>query len=424
MDVLFDMFISAAVANEGQKKEPEHIESGQAGSDEANHPEEKEPVEGLTKDFVLAEEAGERKNSGDSQGGDPESPGGGGDSGPEAAHFLNVLLAGPGVNHAAGAEEQQSFEESVRHEMENASSKSADTERKEHVTKLGDGRIGEDFLNVVLHERHGGGENRSGGTDDGDNVQGERRKLIDRVHADNHVHPSGDHGGGVDQGAHRSRAFHGVREPDIERDLSRFAHRADEEEERDCGENGRPRSQGMGVENSGLQRLENSCGFFSARYGDGREADGAECYGDQQNPEDKSCVADTVDDKGLFTSVGSGFFQEIEPDEQVAAQAHAFPADEHEQHVVGENESQHGKHEQVHVAEEAVIAAFVAHIADRIDVNEEADASDDEHHDAGEWIEQVAPVGDEAHKMPVAQLQRPWREPFEQHFLKDAFVRL
>src|SRR5262249_23541912 len=141
VDVLFHVFISAAVPDESQKKKPEHIESSQARSDEANDPEEEEAVEGLAKDFVLAEEAGERKNSGDGQGGDPESPGGGGDPGPEAAHFLDVLFAGHRVNYAAGAEEQQGFEESVRHEMENARSKGADTEREEHVAKLGDGRI-------------------------------------------------------------------------------------------------------------------------------------------------------------------------------------------------------------------------------------------------------------------------------------------
>src|SRR3990170_544145 len=43
----------------------------------------------------------------------------------------------------------------------------------------------------------------------------------------------GDHRRRVDQGAHRRRAFHGVRQPDIERQLGGLAHGADKEEESD-----------------------------------------------------------------------------------------------------------------------------------------------------------------------------------------------
>ena len=59
---------------------------------------------------------------------------------------------------------------------------------------------------------------------------------------------------------------------------------------------------------------------------------------------------------------------EPESDQQIRRQAHAFPADKHQQVVAGQNQRQHEEHEQVQVAEEAVEAAFLPHVADRIDV--------------------------------------------------------
>src|SRR2546429_7216037 len=50
--------------------------------------------------------------------------------------------------------------------------------------------------------------------------------------------------------------------------------------------------------------------------------------------------------RSLFAGIGSGFLQEVEPDQQIAAQAHAFPAHEHEEHVVRQDQREHGEHEQ------------------------------------------------------------------------------
>ena len=67
-----------------------------------------------------------------------------------------------------------------------------------------------------------------------------------------------------------------------------------------------------------------------------------------------------VDPEGLLARVGRRFLQEPEADQQVAAQAHAFPADEHHDQVRGQHQRQHEEHEEIQVAEEAAVAAFVA----------------------------------------------------------------
>ena len=78
---------------------------------------------------------------------------------------------------------RRAFEEGVGHQMENASGEGADTKSKKHVAKLADGGIGEDFFDVVLHQRDGGGENGGEGADDGHDVHGDGGKLIDGVDA-------------------------------------------------------------------------------------------------------------------------------------------------------------------------------------------------------------------------------------------------
>ena len=148
------------------------------------------------------------------------------------------------------------------------------------------------------------------------------------------------------------------------------------------------------------------------------EADSAESGGDVENAEEEAGVADTIYDERFFACVRGGFFEEVETDQQIAAQAHTFPAHKQEKKIVGEDQGQHGKHEQVHVAEETVVAAFVAHVADGVDVDEESDAGNDQNHDAGKRIEQIAPIGDERDETSDGR-NRAGADPFKENLLKD-----
>ena len=81
------------------------------------------------------------------------------------------------MDHGAGAEEQQRLEEGMGEEMEDAGAVGADALGNEHVAELRAGRIGDDALDVVLHQADGGGEEGGGGADDGDDAKRDRRKL-------------------------------------------------------------------------------------------------------------------------------------------------------------------------------------------------------------------------------------------------------
>ena len=108
---------------------------------------------------------------------------------------------------------------------------------------------------------------------------------------------------------------------------------------------------------------------------------------DEEHGEEEAEVADAVDDEGFFACVGCGFFTEVETDEEVRGEAYAFPADEEEQEVGGEDEDRHEEHEEVEIGEEAPVTVFMRHIAGGVEMDEEADAGDDGQHDESEVVD-------------------------------------
>ena len=142
--------------------------------------------------------------------------------------MAHVLLTAHGVNDAASREEEKGFEEGVSHQMEDTRTECADAAAEEHIAELRDGGVSENFFDVGLHEADGGGEESCGAADDGDDDHGCFRVREENVRAGDDVDACGDHRGGVNQCADGRGAFHGVREPDVERKLCGFAAGAGE----------------------------------------------------------------------------------------------------------------------------------------------------------------------------------------------------
>ena len=186
-----------------------------------------------------------------------------------------------------------------------------------------------------------------------------------------HVHAGGHHGGGVDQGADRGGAFHGIGQPGIEGDLGRFAGGPHEEQQGDQGD--RPLPQGE---------------FFRGGGKDGFEVDGSESHKDQKDRQQKPVVPDAVDDEGLFAGVGGRFFLIPEADQEIRAEPHPFPPDEKEEKVVGGDENQHEENEKIQIGEITGIVGIVVHIPMGIDVDDEGNPRNHHHHHDGKGIDQ------------------------------------
>ena len=96
--------------------------------------------------------------AGDGQRGSQHRGVGPGDALAQAAHVAHVLFAAHGVHHAAGAEEEQRLEKGVGHQVKDARAERAHAAAQEHVAELADGGIGQNLLDVGLHQGDGGGE--------------------------------------------------------------------------------------------------------------------------------------------------------------------------------------------------------------------------------------------------------------------------
>ena len=137
------------------------------------------------------------------------------------------------------------------------------------------------------------------------------------------------------------------------------------------------------------------CRLRPRQFGDPHEVEGSEEPEDGERTENDSGVADAVGDECLVGRRGGRVLVEVEADQQIGAQTDALPADKHHQVVVGQNQGEHGEHEQVQVSEEAVVAAFVRHVSRAVDVDKRADAGDKQQPYAAQRVEQHTGVDHE-----------------------------
>ena len=364
---------AARFAHEGHVPEAKHVERCQQCRNDPDKPK-KLAARSLKKcrveDGVFGEKAGEGREPGDGQHSRGHGPESDWQFFAQAAHLAQVLLATHGVNDGAGGEEEQRLEERVHDQMEDGCRVGRDAAGKEHVAELRDGGVGEYALDVVLDKADGGGEESRGCTDDGNRPERNGRAVKEKMRARNHVDAGSDHGGGVDERGDGRGAFHGVGQPDVERELRALAGSADQQAETDDGQNG-----SVPI---GRNREPDS---------DVGETEGAEGGEYEEDSNEESEVSNAVDDEGLLARIGRGFAVEVKADEEIGREADALPADKHEEKVAGEDQDGHEEEKEIKKAEVTGVAGLVLHVADGIDVDQEADAGNNQKHDGRKLVE-------------------------------------
>ncbi len=83
-----------------------------------------------------------------------------------------------------------------------------------------------------------------------------------------------------------------------------------------------------------------------------------------EEADEEAEVTNAVDDKGFLGGVAGTLLVEVVADQQVGTETDPFPADEHHQSIVPQDQHQHGETEEVQVGEEAVEAFLAMHVAD------------------------------------------------------------
>ena len=329
-------------------------------------------LEDAGEDRVFGEEPRERRYAGDRERRDQEGPVSDRQLRFQSAHLPHVLFAAHRMDDRARPEEEAGLER-MRHDVEHAGHVSADAAGEEHVAQLRDRRVGEHLLDVVLRQGDDPREDRGYGPDHGDDPHRLRREAEKHVAPRDHVDAGRDHRRGVDERGDGGRAGHRVGKPDVKRDLRALADGAEEEAEANDRQGGRV-----------------STGVGRGRREHAVEVEGAEEGEDPEHPEKEPEVPDAVDDEGLLAGVGGVLALVVVPDQEVGAEAHAFPPHEQQQEVLGEDEGQHREHEEIEICEVPRVARLglvVPHVADGIHVDPEADEGHEGRHQRGQGIE-------------------------------------
>jgi len=178
----------------------------------------------------------------------------------------------------------------------------------------------------------------------------------------------------MDERGHGCGARHRVGQPDVQRELRALADRADEQQRGRRGRN--PERQ-----RRDLERLE---------------AHLARVEVDDEDTDEEPEVPDAVDDECLPAGVRLRVVVVPEPDEQIAAEPDALPADEHRDQVVRQHEQQHRGDEKVQVREVPPVRRVLVHVPDGVQMDEEADAGHDENECSREPIEREPEIDAQA----------------------------
>ena len=95
-------------------------------------------------------------------------------------------------------------------------------------------------------------------------------------------------------------------------------------------------------------------------------------------------------------------------DQQIGTDADEFPEDEHHDEIVRENDAEHREHEEGERSEVAGLAGVVLHVAERVDVDERADAGDEHEHGLAQIVEdQSQRHVENGAEIDPGQLERP-----------------
>ena len=117
-------------------------------------------------------------------------------------------------------------------------------------------------------------------------------------------------------------------------------------------------------------------------------AQGLEVEQHRRHPEQEAEVPDPIDEKSLQIGPDGGLSLIPEANQEIGDYPDRFPPEEKLQEVVRHAQHQHREGEQRDVAEEALIAGIVAHVADGVDVHHQRHEGHHEHHGRAQGVDE------------------------------------
>ncbi len=341
-------------------------------------------VRGLLQHHLLGQEPVEERDAGHRQAGDQGDAEGDRHQSPQPAQLADIAGMGLVVDDSRGHEERR-LEGGVVEDMENRRHCGIGAPRPQEEgdqPQMRHGGEGQQRLQIVLEERHGGADHHGDQADRGHDPEPFRRAGQNRPHPRHQEDPGLHHGGRVQVGRYRRGRGHGVRQPEVERELRRLGEATQEDQD-----------QRRQVERRGLDRL--------AVFQDHRQVVAAHDPAEEQHAADHRQATHAGDRQSHARSLSA--FGQVLPvaDQQEGRQRGQLPEDQKHQYVVRQDDPHHRALEQQQIGEELPHVVVTREVIAAVDDDQAADSEDQR----GE--EESQPVEHQRH------VEAEFRQPFE-----------
>ncbi len=340
----------------------------------------------------------------------------------QSAHPAHVLFLVAAVDHRTRAHKEQRLEERVRNQVEHAHRHAAHAQARHHVTQLRNRRISQNTFDIVLRDCDQRGKQRRGRAHPRHHRQRNRRaarqraRLHQRIHASNEINSRRHHRRCVNQRRNWRRAFHRVRQPDMQRQLAALARCTgkDQQPNRSCRCESKPRRRSQQPsQRSGLHRTRTAV----------IEQQRTRLAEQPHHAQQKEDVADARGQESFLRCRRRRGLLIPEPDQKIRGEAHQLPAHEQKQQAVRDHHAKHRARKQREKTEEACEVFVVLHVADGVDEDQQADKRDHHQHHGRKRIEHPAQVHVRPARVQPRKVHRlPHRlamHPSRQHMRKS-----
>ena len=260
----------------------------------------------------------------------------------------------------AGEHEERAFEHRVRDQIEHAGRHrvfGSETGHHHHEPERGDGGIGQHQLEIGLADGEQRTDDQRGAAEDRQDRLPGHRLAEGRVEPHDQIDTGLHHGGGVQIGRNRRRRFHRVRQPEMERELSRLGEGPAEQQDQ-------------------CHQIEGACAHLLSHVDEQRELGDAGDVPGHQKARHQRQSAEPGDHQRLQRRAARGFPAVVETDQQERCDRGQFPIDEEHQETVGDHQSQHRAHEQEDEGIEAAELRVPLQISASIEHDQSADRRD------------------------------------------------
>ena len=230
-----------------------------------------------------------------------------------------------------------------------------EAEQQRDQPEMADGRVGQQPLQVVLEDRDVGAEQQGGEAGRPDDPEPGLGPRHHRPEARHQEHAGLHQGRRMQVGRHRGRSRHGVRQPEMERELRALGQGAEQDEDQ-------------------RRQVERMRPDPVARGQHEVEVVAADDVAQDQNAGEQAQPAGGGDGQRHAGTVARGRRVVPVADQQEGEEAGQLPEEGQLDQVAGKHHAGHGPHEGEQEREEARHRIFRRHVVSRVEHHESADA--------------------------------------------------